>query len=203
MSTPFFDPWVPPTFQGILILAESCPKGTETTGLTGWRAHPDHEWPRKFVRRHVKEKLQQDDHTFSALRRSFLYQGRVLDSAEFWARHAFTNVIPRLMGGDTPARPTAQDAQDARTQLPLILNAVRPRGVLICSAWAVEVLQALSDARRYTKVGDDDWWEMRFGPVAAVAIYHPSAWNRRGYNCDRARLATAHLLRVAGGARDA
>lgn len=203
MST-FFDPWVPPAFQGILILGESCPKGTETNGLTGWRVHPDHQWPSNFVRRHVEEKLQQDDHTFAALRRSFLYQGRVLDPSEFWAQHAFTNVIPRLMGGgDAPARPTTQDGHDARAQLPLILNAVSPRGVLICGAWAVETLQAISDARRYTKVGDDDWWEMRFGSVAAVGIYHPAAWNRMGYNCDRARLATAHLLRLAGGARDA
>ena len=135
----------------------------------------------------------QDDATFRALRQSFLYEGAVLDAVEFWERHGFTNLIPRLMGGGSPKRPTGDDQRDAREQLPLILKFVRPQGILIASAWAVEVLKDLSDTGKYVKIGDNDCWELHFGGVPALGIYHPSAWNRMGYNLERARDATARL----------
>src|SRR5262245_19149419 len=130
---PFFTPWRPASFNGTLILTESCPKGNENQAITGWRVHPDAEWRRRFIVRHVRVKREQDDGTFRALRQSFLYDGAVLEAFEFWERHGFTNLIPRLMGGGGP-RPTPDDWRDAREQFPLILSCVRPQRVLIASA---------------------------------------------------------------------
>jgi hypothetical protein len=195
---PYFTPWKRPRFNGTLILAESCPKGDETQGITGWRAHPDADWPHNFILKHVEEKREQDDATFRVLRQSFLYDGQVLDTFEFWELHGFSNLVPRLMGGSTPERPTSQDRRAAREQFSLILEVVRPRRILIAGAWAVEALKDMSDTAGCVTVGANDSWEMRFGGVPVVGIYHPSAWNRRRpqYTLERARGATARLWNI-------
>lgn len=195
MPQPFFTPWQRPRFNGTIILAESCPKGNETEGITGWRAHPDTDWPHNFILKHVEEKREQDDATFRALRQSFLYDGKILGAFEFWELHGFSNLVPRLMDGGTDKRPKSKDEQDARDQFRLIFEVVRPRRILIASAWAVEALKGLSDAG-YVTIGGKDGWEMQFGGVPAVGIYHPSAWNRCQYNLDRAQRATARLWNI-------
>lgn len=197
MLKPYFTPWKPDRFNGTLILGESCPKGNETRGITGWRDHPDAEWPHNFILKHVEVKREQDDTTFRALRQSFLYDGQPLDPIEFWERHGFSNLVPRLMGGGSPKRPTNIDRQDTRKQLPLILNTVRPQRILIASAWAVEVLKNLSDTGAYINHGDNECWEMRFVGVPVVGIYHPSAWNRMHYTLAQARGATARLRSIS------
>jgi len=100
MSKPFFKPWKRQHFNGTLILCESCPKGYETAGKTGWKDHPDSEWPYNFIVNHVRINSQLDKDTFKKLRLSFLYDGTVLKPSQFWQRHAFTNIIPRLMERD-------------------------------------------------------------------------------------------------------
>ena len=73
------------------------------------------------------------------------------------------------------------------------MRLVEPVRILIASAWAVAVLKQASDTGDYKKVGDNDYWEMRFQGLPAVGIHHPSAWKRVGYDLERARLATARL----------
>lgn len=196
MPQPYFTPWRPRRFNGTLIFAESCPKGNETQGITGWQAHSDADWPHNFILNHIKEKREQDDATFKALRKSFLYDSQVLEANEFWDLHGFSNLIPRLMGGDTPKRPTRQDERDAREQFSLILGVVRPRRILIASAWAVETLKEKSDTKNYLTVGENERWEMHFGGVPAVGIAHPSAWKFGGFNLKLARAATARLRKM-------
>jgi len=196
MRNPFFNPWKPPGFNGTLILGESCPKGDETSGITGWRAHPDSEWPHNFIIRHVEEKRLQDDSTFRALRSSFVYDGAVLESVAFWDAHAFSNLVPRLMGRRPSGkfeRPGARDKEPAREQFRLILEDVQPSRVLIASAWGTEVLKDLSDTHKYDAV--QEGWQMAFDQRPAIGIYHPQAWNQQGYSIDQARRATA-LLRT-------
>lgn len=197
MRQPYFVPWKRDRFSGTLILGESCPKGNETQGITGWRDHPDAEWPHNFILKHVEVKREQDDATFRALRQIFLYDGQVLDAFEFWERHGFSNLEPRLMGGGSPERPTSEDRRGAREQLSLILGVVRPQRILIASAWAVEVLKDLSDTGGYVMQGENDSWGMSFGGVPVVGIYHPSAWNRMNYTLERARGATARLRSIS------
>jgi len=192
-SQPFFKPWVPNKFNGTLILAESCPKGRQTDGITGWKAIPDEMWPQDFILQHVKEKREQDDATFKSIRSSFLYNEQVLNSFEFWERHAFSNLIPRLIESEN-TRPTKDDKENIKIQFELIFKAVSPKRILLTSAWAVEVLKYLSDTKgKYEKIGDNDWWEMRFNNILTIGIYHPASWNRYKYNVNRARLATARL----------
>lgn len=188
---PFFIPWKPEFFNGTLIVAESCPKGEETKGVTGWLDHPDTEWPHNFICRHVQVKRKQDDATFRALRQSFLYNGQVLDTVDFWDRHAFSNLIPRLLIGKE--RPTAEDWRNAVKEFQLIVDFIHPHRILIASAAAVEALKGLSDGSNYVKIGEDERWEMNFNRIPAIGIYHPSSWNRQGYNLELARNATARL----------
>lgn len=145
--------------------------------------------------KHVEVKRKQDDATFRALRQSFLYNGQVLDAFEFWEQHGFSNLVPRLVGGGADKKLTVQDKRAVREEFPLILDAVRPQRVLIASGWAVEVLKDKMDTGTYVKVGDNDWWEMRFGGIPVVGIYHPSGWkyDRHPYTLDRARHATERL----------
>lgn len=121
-----------------------------------------------------------------------IYDGQVLEAFEFWEQHAFSNLVPRLMD-DGAERPTTDDWRAARKEFPLILEAVQPKRILIASARAVEELKLMSDTASYLRVGADDCWEMRFGGVPVIGIYHPSSWNRMAYNLERARGATARL----------
>ncbi len=191
-AAPFFKPWLPERFNGTLILAESHFKGDETLGVTGWIKHPDSEWPQAFITKYVQDKRDTDDPALRALRHSFVYDGSVLGRVDFWDSHAYSHLIPRLMK-ERDERPSAQDAAGAREQFKLIVAAVEPVRILIVSAWAVAILKQDSDDHDYKKVGDNDYWEMRFQGVPAVGIHHPNAWKRLGYTLERAQLATARL----------
>lgn len=196
---PYFTPWIPNNFNQIpnriLIIGESCPRGNQTLGPTGWSGHDNQlNWQETFMKIHVEENRDNDlNNFFGKIRNSFLYDGRVLEPKEFWDRHAFTNIIPRLIEG----RPTDQDWQNARQELPRIIRAVKPQKILIASARAVEELKQRARNRKYklvrTNIYNDDWWEMYFDEIPAIGIYHSSAWNRAKYTLDQARRATARL----------
>ena len=199
MSKPFFKPWKPPHFNGTLILCESCPKGYETTGKTGWKDHPDSEWPYNFIVKHVEVKSDQDDGTFKRLRRSFLCDGRELNPKEFWQQHAFTNLVPRLMDRDVNnkiKRPNnGKDKWDAREQFPLIIEYVKPNRVLIASAWCVETLKELYDDKKYDyPFKSRDIWEMRYKSIPIVGINHPKYC---GFSPDHAQKATERLWNIS------
>lgn len=199
---PYFNPWIPKKFNQIqnriLIIGESCPRGNQTNGPTGWIVHDDNpNWQETFMEIHVRENRDNGlNNFFGRIRNSFLYDGRVLQPKEFWDRHAFTNIIPRLIEG----RPTRQDWENARRELPEIIRAVNPQKILIASAGAVEKLTPIARGKRYQLVRtnnyNDDWWEMYFGEIPAIGIYHPSAWSFSRYTSDQAREATARLRQI-------
>ena len=198
MSKPFFKPWKTQHFNGTLILCESCPKGCETTGKTGWKDHPDSEWPYNFIVKHVEVKSEQDDDTFRILRLSFLYDGKKLEAPEFWQRHAFTNLVPRLMNRNpdkTFEKPNSEDKRLVREQFPLIVEYVKPQRILIASNWGVEILKELYDDKKYHyPFKSRDIWEMRYKSIPIVGIYHPKYW---GFSPDHAIKATERLWNIS------
>ncbi|MBN1365918.1 MAG: hypothetical protein JW976_14010 [Syntrophaceae bacterium] len=204
MPKPIFRPWKPGHFNGTLIIGESCPKGDETAGKTGWKDHPDSEWPYKFIVNHVKINGYLDKDTFKILRLSFLYDGKELDPKEFWQQHAFTNLVPRLMDRDVNnkiKRPNnGKDKWDAREQFPLIIEYVKPKRVLIASGWGVESLKELFDDKKYYSPfkSKGDIWKMTYKGIPMVGIYHPMY---RAYTKDTfiatARKATELLQNIS------
>lgn len=207
MPDPFFTPWIPNGFdqieQRILIIGESCPRGKESQGPTGWLDHDDHpdnqghpdNWKHNFMRIHVEvNRYNHRNNFFGKIPPSFLYNGRVLEPEEFWNRHAFTNIIPRLID----ERPNAVDWDNALREFRRIVDFVKPQGVFVASATIIGSLEQLADHGTYMTINNRinnnvDYREMSFAKIPVVGIYHPASWHFRRYTLHQACGATERL----------
>ena len=181
-----FKPYVPPLFDGTLILGESTFRGNDPSTLTGWNVCFDEGFPRDFIIKHVKDNILNDDRTFRRLRESF---APVLKAKEFWARKAFTNFVPELLA-NSQARPTDAQWSAGYREFEVLLDVVQPKRILVVGTKLWEHLPPAQNETALSCIYRQN--------ILAMWIPHPSWWNRakpHPYTSADAQSITTELMR--------
>lgn len=187
-------PWKQPEFDGTLIIGESLPRGGQCPGATGW-LDLEPGYPDEMICDHLlRAGIRQKERLFELLRQCF--DPVIEDPCEFWNQKAFTNFIP----GVVPPGATMNDKpwHLGRAAFPDVLEAVKPRRVLVASARAYDELPKPDERFKHPLGQGSEADFSRFGEVLVTWIRHPTG-SKGKYHFDltQARRVVAALMSVA------